>query len=82
MPVSEGDPYGAKDRETEYADQGRRRAGGGFARSAWAVAAIAVFLVGIFIWVATRPPGGTDPAPGGSPGTGVVRESGPATNNP
>lgn len=76
------DSYGAKETTTEYQGQERPGSRAGSSLSIWAVVGIGAFLAAIFIWVALRPPGSTDPAPGGTPATGIVRESGPASNNP
>jgi|GEM_PF-5244647 len=79
---NERDSYGAKEATTDYEGQERPGSRAGLSLSIWAVVGIGAFLAAIFIWGALRPPGSTDPAPGGTPATGVVRESGPATNNP
>ncbi|MCJ8520567.1 hypothetical protein ABID21_003553 [Pseudorhizobium tarimense] len=82
MPTREQDFYGAKQTTTEYEGQERPGSRRGRSRSQWAVTGLAIFLICIFVWVALRPPGSTDPAPAGTPATGIVRESGPTSNNP
>lgn len=76
------DRYGATETTTEYEGQERPGSRKGLSLSVWAIVGLSVFLAAIFIWVWLQPPGGTDPAPGGSAGTGIVREPGPSTNTP
>lgn len=59
------DPYGSADNQTAYKAQGRRGARAGKARSTWAVALAALFLVGLGTWILLVPKGGADPEPGG-----------------
>ncbi|WP_165504425.1 hypothetical protein [Rhizobium laguerreae] len=48
------------------------------ARSAWALAVAAGFLVVLGAWIALQPHSETDPAPGGSPGNAVATGAAPS----
>jgi hypothetical protein len=81
MTNDEDDPYGTPKKTTQYDGQGRRGARGGKARSAWAVCVAAIFLIAVGAWVLLRSRSATDPAPGGSSGSGVVTTSPPSGSN-
>lgn len=72
MANNEDDPRGTSEKTTQYHGQGRRGARGGKARSAWAVAIAAIFLIGVGAWVLPHPHTASDPAPGGPSGNGGV----------
>lgn len=80
MTGQDGDPFGSTDSTTQYEAQGRRGARAGKARSVWAVAIAAVFLIALGTWVLLRPHGATDPAPGGSAGNGFATQRGLASD--
>jgi hypothetical protein len=78
QPESEQD--GSINRTTEYSGQELPTSRFGRRRSIWALL-IATILLVVVMWVAILHKGdSTDPAPSGSAGSGMVRESGPASN--
>ncbi|MBW6426011.1 hypothetical protein KX729_32055 [Rhizobium sp. XQZ8] len=72
------DPLSAKDKATEYQLQGRPKANKSRAKSIAGVI-VTVILVVIALTVLLRG-NETDPAPTGSPGTGINRKPGPASD--
>jgi hypothetical protein len=75
------DPYGSTETTTQYEGEHHPAPKGGIARSAWALALAAGFLLVLGGWIILRPHGATDPAPGGSAGSGSVTTPGPATQS-
>jgi hypothetical protein len=73
------DRYGSTDDPTGYEGQERPGSRMGFSYSAWSLGLGVVFLVALCVWVFARSGNNTDPAPRGSAGTGIVRESGPSS---
>jgi hypothetical protein len=67
-----GDSYGSTDPGTPYEGQHDPPPKGGVAKSAWAVAFLAGFLILVGIWFLLEPSTSTDPIPAGA-GNGVQR---------
>ncbi|MBY3465792.1 hypothetical protein HFN80_17590 [Rhizobium laguerreae] len=74
------DPYGSTETNTQYEVEHHPASKGRVARSAWALAVAAVFLVVLGAWIALQPHSATDPAPGGSPGNAGATEAAPSTS--
>jgi len=73
------DPLGAKDEATEYQLRGRLKANKSRAKSIAGVI-VTVILVVAALTVLLRSNPQSDPAPNGSPGTGINRMPGPASD--
>ena len=79
--MAQKDPFGASDSKTEYQVKGRPRADKHKAKSVAGLLLVCV-IGGLVAMILLRSYPGSDPAPGGSPGAGIVREPGPAIARP
>lgn len=68
--------------ETPYQGKERAVSGRGTSLSWWGLAVAAVFAAGIALFVFTRGPGSTDPAPnGGANRSGATTQTAPSQNS-
>lgn len=71
MTLPNTDPNGSTE-DTGYQDQREPRPNAGYSKSIWCLAIAAAFLLIIVGWSILQP-AGSDPAPAGSTGNGLVR---------
>ena len=78
--LKDTDSYGSTETSTEYEGQRRPDRNGSFIKSAWIIGLLALAVAAILGYIAFGPNRTTDPAPSGSPASGIVQQSSPASN--